>query len=224
MAPGNWRFKLRQVMIGTPCYDGKVDCLFADSLVGTLKMASEVNICPVYMPHEALIQRARNDLLNLAVESGVDDLIFIDSDQAWKPEWFFRLLSHPVDVVGGAVRKKSDAESYNVRSTKFPIPVDQATGLLQVDSVGTGFLRLSKLALRSAWFAAPEYRDGKKTSRMAFDVRVIDGQLHSEDTVFCGSLKALGFHIHVDPTITCSHVGSKTWTGDFASYLGRLNA
>lgn len=209
-------------MIGTPCYDGKVDCLFADSLVNTLKLAGRTNICPVYMPHEALIQRARNDLLKLAVQAQVDDLVFIDSDQQWKPEWFFRLLSHPVDVVGGAVRKKSDAESYNVRSEKFPIPVDPETGLLIVDGVGTGFLRLSKRAIQAIWEASPEYRDGSKTSRMAFDVQLIDGHLNSEDTVFCRSLTKLGFPIHVDPQITCSHVGSKTWSGDFPSYLKRL--
>lgn len=209
-------------MIGTPCYDGKVDCLFADSLVNTLKAASGVSIFPVYMPYEALIQRARNDLLKIAVETGVDDLLFIDSDQAWRPEWFFRLLNHPVDVVGGAVRKKSDAESYNVRCVKFPIPKDPATGLLIVDGVGTGFLRLSKRAAHAVWYAAPEYRDGKKASRMAFDVRVVDGNLHSEDTVFCESLAKLGFPIHVDPSITCSHVGSKTWGGDFASWLEKI--
>lgn len=209
-------------MIGTPCYDGKVDCLFADSLTNTLKAASGVNIYPIYMPHEALIQRARNDLLKIALDSGVDDLVFIDSDQQWKPEWFFRLLNHPVDVVGGAVRKKSDAEAYNVRCVTFPIPRDPKTGLLVVDSVGTGFLRVSKEAMRAVWDAAPEYSDGKKTSRMAFDVCVIDGALHSEDTVFCGRLAKLGFPIHVDPSITCSHVGSKTWSGNFSQYLGKI--
>lgn len=213
---------MRNVMIGTPCYDGKVDCLFADSLVGTLKIASGMNIYPIYMPHEALIQRARNDLLKIAVESQVDDLIFIDSDQQWRPEWVLRLLAHQVDVVGGAVRKKSDVEQYNVRSVTFPIPIDSETGLLKVDGVGTGFLRLSKKAIQAIWDASPEYRDGPKTSRMAFDVRIIDGHLHSEDTVFCAVLSSLGFPIHVDPHITCSHVGSKTWGGDFANYLKGL--
>lgn len=209
-------------MIATPCYDGKVDCLFADSLVASIKRANGINICPIYLPHEALIQRARNDLLKIAVESGVDDLVFIDSDQQWRPEWLFKLLNHQVDVVGGAVRKKSDAESYNVRSVTFPVPFDPRNGLLIVDSVGTGFLRLSKKAIHAVWEASPEYRDGDKTTRLAFDVRVIDGHLHSEDTVFCGALRNLGFRIHVDPSITCSHVGSKTWSGDFASYLTKL--
>jgi len=214
---------MRQVMIGTPCYDGKVDCRYADSLANTIKAAGTgLNICPVYMPYDALIQRSRNDLLKIAVETGVDDLIFIDSDQAWRPDWFFRLLAHPVDVVGGAVPKKSDTEQYNVRSVKFPIPVDAATGLLVVDGVGTGFLRLSKRALQAVWLASPAYDDGGKASRMAFDVRIIDGRLYSEDTVFCESLKALGFQIHVDPTITCAHVGTKVWGGDFAGYLARI--
>ncbi len=217
---------MRQVMIGTPCYDGKVDCRYADSLAQTIKLSAQhgIEVYPVYMPYDALIQRSRNDLLKIAIETGVDDLIFIDSDQAWRPEWVFRLLSHAADVVGGAVRKKSDAEQYNVRSTKFPIPFDPATSLLLVDGVGTGFLRLSKKAMQTVWAAAPEYRNEGKASRMAFDVRVIDGQLYSEDTVFCESLKDLGFQIHVDPSITCSHVGAKMWSGEFSSYVRRLSA
>lgn len=213
---------MRNVMIGTPCYDGRVDCRFADALVGTVKMAGpDIAIHPVYMPNDALIQRSRNDLMKMAVEGGVDDLIFIDSDQAWKPEWIFQLLAHPVDVVAGAVPKKSDIEQYNVRCAQAPL-VDLATGLLVVDGVGTGFLRLSRRALLAVWMAAPEYRNEGKASRMAFDVRIIDGLLYSEDTVFCEMLKAQGFRIHVDASMTCTHVGAKVWSGDFAGYLARL--
>lgn len=214
---------MRQVMIGTPCYDGRVDCRYADSLAGTLKAAvgSGLNICPVYMPNDALIQRSRNDLLQIAVESNVDDLVFIDSDQAWRPESFFQLLSHPVHVVGVPVRKKSDTEQYNVRA-RLPIPIHEPSGLLMVAGIGTGFLRLSRHALRSVWMAAAPYENEGKASRMAFDVRVIDGQLYSEDIVFCESLEALGFPILVDPSINCLHVGSKVWASDFAGYLDRV--
>lgn len=211
---------LRKVLIATPCYDGRTDVWFNHSLNESIKLAArhEVDLCPVYMSYDALIQRARNDLVRLAVESDMQDLIFIDSDQGWEPEWILKLLSYPVDVVGGAVRKKSDAEQYNVRA-KLPIPMDPATGLLIVEGLGTGFLRLSRKAFMALWNGSQEYRNEGRTCRMVFDVRIVDGELVSEDNIVSMKLKASGIPVHLDPSMTCDHIGAKRWTGDFAKWL-----
>jgi hypothetical protein len=216
---------LRKVIIGTPCYDGRTDVWFNHSLNDSIKLAAKhgIDLCPIYLSYDALIQRARNDLVRLAVESDCEALIFIDSDQAWEPEWILRLLAYPVDVVGGAVRKKSDAELYNVRAT-LPIPRDEATGLLTVDGLGTGFLRLSRKAFTALWDGSEEYRNEGRTCRMVFDVRVVNGELVSEDNIVCTKLKEAGFAVYLDSSMTCAHIGAKKWTGDFAKWLARLSA
>ena len=105
------------------------------------------------------MQNSRNDLVKLAIEHDFDDLVFIDADQDWQPEWLFKLLSYPVDCVGGTVRKKTDTvESYNVKSDTWPIPVDPRDGAWVVDGLGAGFLRLSKRALRLLWDNSEPYR------------------------------------------------------------------
>ena len=72
----------RKVMIGSPSYDGRIDVWYANSLVNTVKLSFEkdVEITPMWVSFDALIQRARNDTIQLAIEMDVDDLIFIDTD------------------------------------------------------------------------------------------------------------------------------------------------
>lgn len=216
---------MRRVMIGTPAYDGTVGVHFAHSLVETVRLGMMVgiDIRAVYMPNDALIQRSRNDLVKIALESGVDDLIFIDSDQEWAPEWVIRLIQHEVDCVGGAVRKKSDIESYNVKAASADIPVDPETGLMEVEGLGTGFIRLSRKAMLALWNQAEEYRDDSgKVSRWIFDVRPINGRLVGEDIFMTMMLREAGISVYLDPAITCSHIGTKKWDGNFAAWLARI--
>lgn len=213
---------MRRVLIGTPCYDGRTDVWYNDSLNNTIRIAKQhhIQLDVVYMSYDSLVQRARNDIVKLAVAHEFDDLIFIDSDQGWESEWVFRLLKHPVDVVGGAVPKKTDAqELYNVRINDLSACHLPLSTLISVDGIGTGFLRLSKKALLSLWWEAEPYRNEGKESRMVFDVRVVNGELVSEDNVACNKLKELGFQIWLDRTMTCSHIGIKKWTGDFNAYF-----
>ena len=95
---------MRKVLIGTPAYDGRVDVWFANSLVNTVRMSyeKETIVVPVYMAYDSLVQRARNDLVRLAIEEDFDDLIFIDSDVEWDPAWVFKLLEYPEDEIGRA--------------------------------------------------------------------------------------------------------------------------
>ena len=179
---------------------------------------------PAYVAYDALVQRARNDLVQLAVDNGFDDLIFIDADQQWNPQWVAQLLSYPVDVVGAPVRRKSDPECYNVRALRSPVPVDPVTGLFIVDGIGAGFLRMSRRAFTALWGASVPYTTDERHGRMVFDVQIIDGQLLSEDHVLCRKLQALGFAIHVDGDMTCSHIGSKKWDGDFRRWLRNTRA
>ena len=219
---------MRRVLIGTPAHDGRVDVWYANSLAGTIRlcMREGVDLREVYMSYDSIVQNARNDLVKVALESGFDDLVFIDSDQDWKPEWLLKLLDYPVDCVGAAVRKKTDAqELYNVKSETLHIPVDMRTGLLMVDSLGCGFIRFSRKALQILWDNSEEYCVfGKEKSRWIFDIRPVNGVLVGEDTMVSMKLKAHGIQTYLDQHMTCGHIGPKKWTGDFADWLKRAQA
>lgn len=214
---------MRKVLIGTPSYDGKVDVWYANSLTQTilLGLQQDTQIAPVYMAYDALVQRARNDLVKLAIEGEFDDLIFIDADQEWNPEWIFKLLSYDLDVVGGAVVKKSDTPAFNVKA-KEKINIDE-NGLAEVECLGTGFLRISSKALKKIWKVSKRYKNEGKECRMVFDIAIENGNLVSEDNVFCQKWKKLGGKVYVDVNMTCNHIGIKKYMGSFAGYLQYLN-
>jgi hypothetical protein len=215
--------KLRKVLIGTPAHDGRVDVWYANSLVNTVKLSGKYNteIHPVYMSYDSLVQRARNDLVRLALEEGFDDLIFMDSDQEWDPEWIFSLLARPEDVIGGTVVKKSDKPLFNVKALKTGLK-REANGLIEVEAVGTGFMKISRKALQEVWNQSPEYMNEGKKCRMVFDVQLVDGELVSEDNVFCRKWRQLGNKVWIDPTMTCNHIGSKKYSGNFMQFIQQL--
>jgi len=211
---------MRRVLIGTPAHDGRLDVWYCNSLINTIKlsMVHGVEIVPVYMSYDSLIQRARNDLVRLALEENFDDLIFIDSDEEWKPEWIFTLLNYDVDVVGVPVIKKSDIPAFNVKALPDGMRLDK-NNLMEVEAVGTGFLRISKNALEQIWDDSPEYTNENKKCRMVFDIQIIDGDLVSEDNIFCQKWRKLGGKVYIDPSMTCNHIGAKKYSGNFLDFL-----
>lgn len=215
---------MRKVLIGTPAHDGRVDVWYCNSLVNTIKIAPHFDtlIQPIYMSYDSLVQRARNDLVRLTLEEGFDDLIFIDSDQEWDPMWVFKLLEYEEDVVGGTVIKKSDSPGFNVKVLNLELK-QQENGLMEVESVGTGFMKISKKALQAVWNQSPEYTNEGRVCRMVFDVQLIDGELVSEDNVFCRKWRSMGNKVYIDPHMTCNHIGPKKYQGNFMQFLKQQN-
>jgi glycosyltransferase involved in cell wall biosynthesis len=214
---------MRKVLIGTPAHDGRVDVWFANSLVNTIKLAAkkDVEINPVYMSYDSLVQRARNDLVRLALEENYDDLIFIDSDEEWDPEWIFKLLAYKEEVIGLPVVKKSDQMMFNIKALPTGLKTQQ-NGLMEVEAVGTGFMKISRAALKKVWDVSDKYQNEGRTCRMVFDVKVVNGELVSEDNVFCQKWRSLGGRVFIEPSMTCNHIGVKKYQGNFLEYLNFL--
>ncbi len=215
---------MRKVLIGTPAHDGRVDVWYCNSLVNTIKISHHFNtvIHPIYMSYDSLVQRARNDLVRLALEEKFDDLIFMDSDQEWNPEWIFKLLEYKEDVIGGTVVKKSDKPVFNVKALKSGLKLEK-NGLMEVEAIGTGFMKISRRALEKVWDSSEEYMNEGKKCRMVFDVQLVDGELVSEDNVFCRKWRKLGEKVYIDPSMTCNHIGAKKYSGNFLAFLKQAN-
>lgn len=222
----------RRVMIGSPCMYGEVNVWYANSLANTIKMSydCDVEIIPMWLSFDALIQRVRNDTLHLAVKSGVDDLFWIDCDIEWNPEDFYKLLNHPVDIVGGTYRKKADIEEYVWRPAPGQI-IDTSKNLIDVLGLGTGFARMSRKAFTYLYDVSPKYIDPKDNEEksMAFNFviekirdpetdkmisRTVSEDLHAFDILRKG-----GFDIWLDKHVTCNHIGPYKFMGDFNAWL-----
>jgi hypothetical protein len=216
--------KNRRIMIGTPTIDGRVDQEYLFSMIDTIVYMSGFNIqvFPLIIAYDTLIQRARNDIIMYAVQNNIDDLIFIDSDMGWEPDFVKKLLDHNVDMVGGTTRRKTDEEAYVVKLKDKNLIPDK-NGLIEVEGLGTGFLRLSKRCFRLLWEKSEKYtEDNNKESRMVFNVTIKDGSFISEDISLCHKWTDLDEKIWFDPTITCSHIGIKRYTGNFENWIKNI--
>lgn len=215
---------MRNIMLASPSHDGKVGVWHAVSLADTCKigLTKDINVIPIYMSFDSLVQRARNDIFKLAYELEVDELVFIDCDQDWVASDFFKLIEHEEDIVGCPVPKKSDIEQYNVKLVSKDYEVLE-NGLVEVDSIGTGYMKISKNAIKKIWESSREYNElDKGKSRMVFNIAIIDGELVSEDVMFCEKWRANGGKIYIDPTINSAHSGEKRWIGNFETWIKSL--
>jgi len=214
---------MRNVIVGVPSYDGRVDVWFAHALIEAIRVAPsrDVSLQPIFLSYDALIQRSRNDLFRLAAEAE-SDLFFIDSDIEFNPEWIFSLISSGKDVIGAPCPKKSPiVESYNVRALDSGIDVNEE-GLAEVDGIGTGFMFISKDAVKQLWDAAEPYHNEGREGRMVFDVKIQEGELVGEDIVFCRKWRELGGTVWAHVGMTCNHVGTMKFSGNFYDFLKRL--
>ena len=215
----------KRVVILTPCYDGKITCQYANSLKETILLGLNlgVNVIPVYIAFDALVQKARNDLFAFAYKNNVDDLFFIDADVEWDEKWFFKLLNYKAHIVGGTYRKKTDVEEkyvvniFNINTIKI-----EDNGLIEVEGLGLGFCRIDNYAIKKVWEHSEKYTENNEEKRMIFNVELKDGCLISEDISFFKHWIALDEKVYLDPSITCGHSGQKTFYGNFNEYFKKI--
>jgi glycosyltransferase involved in cell wall biosynthesis len=212
---------MRKVLIATPSYDGTLNVWYVNSLIQTIKMASsipELDIRPIWMSYDALVQRSRNDLLAIAYKDGFDDIIWIDADIEWNPDWIFQLLKYDLDIVGGTYRKKTDEKELYTFNALSLAKIE--SNPVEIESIGTGFLRWSRKVIKELYESNEVYMSDGKTAAMAFDIKVEDGVLVGEDINVCNKLKKLGYKIYLDASMTCCHIGDKKYYGDASRLFG----
>lgn len=206
---------MKKVFIGTVSSNATVSAYYASSIFNSQRLLKENGIDSYLdiIVNEPLIQLARNKILSLFIESDCDELVFIDSDQAWDAEDLLKLINIDKDFVGAPVIFKN-SNKYNVSFTEI-----FEEDLIKVDSVGTGFLKISKKVAKAVSDLSEEYTDGEEVNKMAFEVQTFNGNILSEDFVFCKKWKELGGDIFIDPSIDPYHIGNASFKGNFKDYL-----
>lgn len=171
------------------------------------------------MSYDALIQRSRNDLVALAVEQDFDGILWIDADIEWAPQWAIDVVNSDKDVLGlPCIKKSITEESYNVKAK----PEQLGEGIISVESVGTGFLYLSKKAFTYLWDNSEPYVHNGQDKRWIFEVKIQDGDIISEDVLMCQKLREGGFEVFIDTDKTCNHMGKLKFGGNFAEFIKKL--
>jgi predicted O-methyltransferase YrrM len=173
---------------------------------------------------DSFVQRARNLLIGMFLETDCTDLFFIDDDIGWPPGALARMLRHPVDIVGATYRVKTDDNvRYPMRELDYKNPhrkrmeLNPENNLIEVDAVPGGFLRMSRAAVerlvesrKDTWF-----RDNGIVAYNLCDVILLPERTgyEGEDYTFCKNIRAAGMQVWLDPHLRMSHVGEQVFEG-----------
>lgn len=188
---------------------------------------------------ESLLARARNHCAQVALTEGYDKIFFIDSDQGFSFEDFYKLLMSPHPISAGVVPLKafpvpgSFETSLNfmpfmedeiffdgsLRTLKSTLRMARAkrSEWIEVAFTGTGFVCVdtsvfAKLAENCQEYIFPNPRSGQPEVHWAFfNEGPINDRYFSEDWALCHRARELGYKIMVNVNARCSHVGPHTF-------------
>lgn len=215
------------VFIAVPAY-GQVPPLFAFSLYKSQQALFQAGIRAelAVLTGNCHVDDARNKLVTTFLESTCDDFVFIDSDLGWQGSDLVRLVQYDRDVVGGSYPLKQREEGFPVRFLPGEIWSDR-DGLIEVDGLPTGFLRIKRHVLQTLFDKATKYRvkgsGDQGEMALIFERSIVGGGRVSGDYTFCRKWRGLGGKIYLAPDFYMDHVGENIWSGSCASFLRRKN-
>ena len=173
--------------------------------------------------NESLITRARNNLTaRFLSNKAATHLMFIDVDLAFDTEDILKMLLNNQDVVGGVYPMKKLPTSYVVNMVTNP--VTDGKDLVEVSTLGTGFLMIKRHVIEKMVQHHPElkYKDnigfGKECEPFMyalFDTMIDeDGNYLSEDWTFCYRWRKMGGKCFANTGIKLDHSGYYKFQGD----------
>jgi glycosyltransferase involved in cell wall biosynthesis len=198
------------------------------SLAVSLRLCWEAGIAAEFWPlmGDSYVWHARNHFADLFLNSKAKHLIFIDSDHGWDVMGFSNLLKAPGDVVGAAYPCNNMWDNWGVRhftnEDKLRTPkVDPKTGLIEADTIPTGFMKISRRAFEQIIAHEPEnyYWEGDSKVHGFFNHIHENNTMQGEDISFCIRCGRAGVKLWIEPNITISHYGIEPHIGNYFKFL-----
>lgn len=209
---------------------------------GTVSMRWAIKLATLDMPHHhivakstAAIDRAREQTVVDALETGAEWLLFLDSDVVPPVDVFGRLARHEQPVVSGLYYVDGEQPHPAVwmldddRPTTLgvdtegrlvfdddgdPTPLEpESNGLLSVDTIGLGCVLVHASVFDD--IDRPWFRWTKGFEEHPWDLGGLNGNMGvSEDFFFCHKLAEAGYDIYLDTSVQCAHEKGCLLTND----------
>lgn len=166
------------LMIATPCYGGQLTVAYVNSALALQRACHARGIKTHFNMRsgEALITRARADMVGEFLQSEATHLLFIDADIGFAPEQVFRLLAFDADMTAAAyplkridwdkVQRVAQSGRPDVEASVLDYVIYlEAKGTMKAHNdfvrvryTGTGFLMMRRSVLMRMCEAHPELR------------------------------------------------------------------
>jgi hypothetical protein len=165
-------------MIATPCYGGQLTVAYVNSALALQRTCHARGIKTHFNMRsgEALITRARAEMVAEFLQTDATHLLFIDADIGFAPEQVFRLLAFDADVTAAAyplkridwakARRVVQSGALDVEASVLDYvvyldakgPIEARNDFVRVRYTGTGFLLMRRSVLTRMCEAHPELR------------------------------------------------------------------
>ena len=214
------------VCIGMPVY-GRIPPHTTLSLARTALACGAGGIkLSIVIEARGIVTWARDAVLDSFLKTDAQKLFWIDSDVAWEPETFLRLLAISTlrDVVCGSYPSKTDVPTFQINGTGGP-EANDGLGLIPINGVGLGFTVMDRVVCEALVKNATRSYDEslKRELPDVFGLPIRNGVRTGEDIAFFLDVAKAGFKAWLDPTLTLGHVGDKMWTGRAIDTLERID-
>lgn len=210
-----------RIFVAIPTYDGKLPIQTVKCLMDELLIAREVGdeIITSFLPACSVVAAGRNQLVEEFLETDCDKIFFLDADVTFNHGDLLKIARKPEDFIGGAYRFKSKNTAWPVMFLDKPELWANENGLLEVETLPTGFMALSRnvfTKFREKW---PDryYKHQGKDFYAYFQMVYADGEMHSDDTYFCKEWRQLGGKVWLEPEATLTH-----WCFNPTPYAGHI--
>lgn len=218
----------RNVWIAMPCYTGQVHIATMRSVIeDLLALSGRGDRVTVFDESgNSMIAHGRDMICAKFLASDGTDLVFVDSDVAWEAGLIPKLVDHPVDIVAGIYPRRADPLAFHCRyiQERKELHADPNTGLIEVEGVPAGFLRITRRCLTEMVAAYPKTRFADKYAPTGYAHALFDniheGDVYfGEDYSFCRRWRQIGGTVWIDPEMTLTHIGNKGFTGSLGEWL-----
>lgn len=194
-------------MIGTPIGFRPTTQYMASSLSAFAHFSAKGRNLHFNWKHQCSnLAKARNDIVDQFLKSDFDNLIWVDDDIGYRPEYLDYLLESDEPIVGGAYRNRRTHPSgtmweFSVVANE-PLSVGK-NGLIEVDFMGMGFCKMRRSVfekMETPYFQFTE---------------------HGEDLLFFKEWRRRsGKKVFIDGRIKLAHIGEYSYEGDVMSLIG----
>lgn len=202
------------VLIATP--GTNFDYRHIRALFATMEALRDLGITYTWLSgHSSLVNVAREITLagdtdfNFTERGPLRDTVdykkifMIDSDIVWTPDDFLKLYNSDKQVVSGLyVIGRDDKFESNLFDSKLKAIVPKDDEIIEVDSVGLGFVAVAKGVLESIprpWFT---YTTINMTDPYGNTIETSIG----EDISWCWKLKEQNIKIYAEPSVRVGHI------------------
>lgn len=190
--------RMSRVLVGIP-NTGSIRIETMTSLINML-LNSPVEYS-LYTPISCYVHMNREEIVKVAIKTGADYILFVDTDMKFPDDALNKMLSLDVEIVGAHYHLKKYPPTSVVIQLDPPLDKLPETPI-KVRALGTG-LMLVKVdvfkKMRQPWFFfQPEIVDDSFT--------VIQKAV-GEDVWFCDRARELGYDVWLEPSIVAGHIG-----------------